>query len=142
MNIPENASKEQLDQLRKIWKEHGHYNTKETMITEKNTAKTIINDKIEMTNEVRVDIELPKENGDTPGLLIRKETKQYEYQAKDEITYKVTVKNQKRKSKDSLFCDSGYILCKCDGYEVTGYKKSMVLIRRITYYRQKIMDLF
>ena len=61
MNIPENASKEQLDQLRKIWKEHGHYNTKETMITEKNTAKTIINDKIEMTNEVRVDIELPKE---------------------------------------------------------------------------------
>lgn len=36
MNIPENASKEQLDQLRKIWKEHGHYNTKETMITEKN----------------------------------------------------------------------------------------------------------
>ena len=48
MNIPENASKEQLDQLRKIWKEHGHYNTKETMITEKNTAKTIINDKIEM----------------------------------------------------------------------------------------------
>lgn len=35
MNIPENASKEQLDQLRKIWKEHGHYNTKETMITEK-----------------------------------------------------------------------------------------------------------
>ena len=63
MNIPENASKEQLDQLRKIWKEHGHYNTKETMITEKNTAKTIINDKIEMTNEVRVDIELPKENG-------------------------------------------------------------------------------
>ena len=69
MNIPENASKEQLDQLRKIWKEHGHYNTKETMITEKNTAKTIINDKIEMTNEVRVDIELPKENVDTPGLF-------------------------------------------------------------------------
>lgn len=103
MNIPENASKEQLDQLRKIWKEHGHYNTKETMITEKNTAKTIINDKIEMTNEVRVDIELPKENGDTPGLLIRKETKQYEYQAKDEITYKVTVKNQNEKAKTAYF---------------------------------------
>lgn len=103
MNIPENASKEQLDQLRKIWKEHGHYNTKETMITEKNTAKTIINDKIGMTNEVRVDIELPKENGDTPGLLIRKETKQYEYQAKDEITYKVTVKNQNEKAKTAYF---------------------------------------
>lgn len=103
MNIPENASKEQLDQLRKIWKEHGHYNTKETMITEKNTAKTIINDKIEMTNEVRVDIELPKENVDTPGLLIRKETKQYEYQAKDEITYKVTVKNQNEKAKTAYF---------------------------------------
>ena len=73
------------------------------MITEKNTAKTIINDKIEMTNEVRVDIELPKENGDTPGLLIRKETKQYEYQAKDEITYKVTVKNQNEKAKTAYF---------------------------------------
>lgn len=56
-----------------------------------------------MTNEVRVDIELPKENVDTPGLLIRKETKQYEYQAKDEIIYKVTVKNQNEKAKTAYF---------------------------------------
>lgn len=103
MNIPEDASKEQLNQLRKIWKEHGHYNSQETMLTEKNTAKTIIDDKITMTNEVRVDIELPKEDGDTPGLLIKKETKQYEYQAKDEITYKVTVKNQNEKAKTAYF---------------------------------------
>ena len=34
--------------------------------------------------------------------MIRKETKQYEYQAKDEITYKVTVKNQNEKSKRQL----------------------------------------
>ena len=103
MNIPDGATESQMEELRNTWKEHGHYNTKETMITEKNTAKTIINDKIEMTNEVRVDIELPKENGDTPGLLIRKETKQYEYQAKDEITYKVTVKNQNEKAKTAYF---------------------------------------
>lgn len=55
-----------------------------------------------MTNEVRVDIELPKENGDTPGLLIRKETKQYEYQAKDEITYKVTVKTKTKKQRQLI----------------------------------------
>lgn len=103
MNIPENASKEQLNQLRKIWKEHGHYNSQETMITEKNTAKTIIDEKVSMTNEVRVDIELSKKDGDAPGLLIKKETKQYEYQAKDEITYKVTVKNQNEKAKTAYF---------------------------------------
>lgn len=103
MNIPDNASKEQLDQLRRIWKEHGHYNAKETVITQKNTAKTIIDEKVAMTNEVRVDIELSKKDGDTPGLLIKKETKQYEYQAKDEITYKVTVKNQNEKADTAYF---------------------------------------
>lgn len=103
MNLPENASKEQLNQLRKIWKEHGHYNTQETMLTEKNTAKTVIDEKITMTNEVHVDIELPKEDGDTPGLQIKKETRQYEYQAKDEITYKVTVKNQNQKANTAYF---------------------------------------
>ena len=30
-------------------------------------------------------------------------TKQYEYQAKDEITYKVTVKNQNEKAKTAYF---------------------------------------
>ena len=35
--------------------------------------------------------------------MIRKETKQYEYQAKDEITYKVTVKNQNEKAKTAYF---------------------------------------
>lgn len=55
-----------------------------------------------MTNEVRVDIELPKENVDTPGLLIRKETKQYEYQAKDEIIYKVTVKIKTKKQRQLI----------------------------------------
>lgn len=103
MKIPENASKEQFDQLRRIWKEHGHYNGQETLITEKNVAKTIIDEKNTMTNEVRVDIELPKEDGSTPGLLIKKETKQYEYQAKDEITYKVTVENQNEKARTAYF---------------------------------------
>lgn len=103
MNIPNDASKEQLDQLHKIWKEHGHYNSSETVLTEKNIAKTIIDKKITNTNEVRVDIELSKEDGDTPGLLIKKETKQYEYQAKDEITYKVIVKNQNEKANTAYF---------------------------------------
>ena len=76
MNIPENASKEQLDQLRKIWKEHGHYNIKGNDDHRKKIQrKTIINDKIEMTNEVRVDIELPKRKMEIRRVLIRKETK-------------------------------------------------------------------
>ena len=45
---------------------------------------------------------------------------------KDEITYKGNsekIKNEKSK-RQAYFYDSGYILCKCDGYEVTGYKIS------------------
>lgn len=94
-----------------------------------------------MTNEVRVDIELPKENGETPGLLIRKETKQYEYQAKDEITYKVTVKNQNEKAKTAYFTIQDTSFASVMDMKLQDIK-SMVLIRRITYYRQKIMDLF
>lgn len=103
MNIPEDATKEQLEQLRKVWKDHGHYNENETLITEKNTAKTIIGEKISSTNEVRVDIELPKEDENTPGLLVKKETKQYEYQAKDEITYHVSVQNKNKKANVAYF---------------------------------------
>ena len=103
MNIPENATKEQLEQLRKLWREHKHYNAQETVITQKNTAQTIINEKITMTNEVRTDIKLPWEEENKPGLSIKKETKQYEYQAKDEITYKVIVKNLNKEADTAYF---------------------------------------
>lgn len=103
MDIPQNATKEQLDELRSTWEKHGHYNAKKTVITQNNTAKTIIDEKNAMTNEVRVDIELPKQDEETPGLFIKKETKQYEYQAKDEIVYKVTVKNKNEKAGTAYF---------------------------------------
>lgn len=103
MNVPQDATKEELEQLRSIWDKHGHYNAKKTMITENNTAKTIIDEKNAMTNEVKVDIELAKKDEDEPGLFIKKETKQYEYQAKDEITYKLTVKNKNEKAKTAYF---------------------------------------
>lgn len=73
------------------------------ILTEKNTAKTIIDGKNAMTNEVKIDIDLPKRDENNPGLMITKETKQYEYQAKDEITYKVTVKNENEKAGTAYF---------------------------------------
>lgn len=103
MNIPENATKEQLDELRKKWQEHGHYNESKTVILEKNRAETIIDGKNMPTNEAVCEIELPKQNENDPGLFIKKETQQYEYQAKDNITYKVTVKNRNDKAKTSYF---------------------------------------
>lgn len=103
MDIPQNMTKEQLKELKTIWEDHGHYNEKKTMITEKNTAKTIIDGKNAITNDVRVDIELSKKDETSPGLFIKKETKQYEYQAKDEVTYKVTVKNLNEKAGVAYF---------------------------------------
>ena len=103
MNVPQDASKEELEQLRSTWDKHGHYNAQKTMITENNTAKMIIDEKNTMTNEVKVDIELAKKDENNPGLFIKKETKQYEYQAKDEITYKLTVKNKNEKANTAYF---------------------------------------
>lgn len=103
MDIPENASKEQLNELRKIWDRHDHYNAEKTMVIEKNKARTVIDERNAMTNEVTVNIELLKKDENSPGLSITKETKQYEYQAKDEITYKVSVKNQNPKAGAAYF---------------------------------------
>ena len=97
------ASKEQLMELRNLWEKHGHYNENKTVLTQNNKAKTIIDGKNTMTNEVRVDIELPKKDESNPGLLLTKETKQYEYQAKDEVTYKVIVKNKNPKAGTAYF---------------------------------------
>ena len=103
MNIMKDASKEQLMELRNLWEKHGHYNENKTVLTQNNKAKTIIDGKNTMTNEVRVDIELPKKDESNPGLLLTKETKQYEYQAKDEVTYKVIVKNKNPKAGTAYF---------------------------------------
>lgn len=103
MDIPEDPSKEQLNELRKIWEKHGHYNVEKTMITEHNTARTMIDERNAVTNKVTVNLELPKQDEKTPGLLITKETKQYEYQAKDNVTYKVTVKNKNPEAGTAFF---------------------------------------
>lgn len=103
MDIPKNATREQLNELRRKWQEHGHYNESKTVITEKNQAETIVDGKNMLTNEAVCDIELPKQNEKDPGLLIKKETKDYEYQVKDRITYKVTVKNKNNKAKTAYF---------------------------------------
>ena len=103
MDIPQNATKEQLMQLKSIWEKHGHYNEQKTMLIQNNTARTIIDEKNTVTNNVRVDIELSTKDKNTPGLFIKKETKQYEYQAKDDVTYKVTVKNTNNKAGTAYF---------------------------------------
>lgn len=103
MDIPENATKEQLNVLRKKWQEHGHYNEVKTVITEKNQGETIVDGKNMPTNEVVCEIELPKQKGDSPGLLIKKQVEAYEYQVKDQMKYQVTVKNENEKAETAYF---------------------------------------
>lgn len=103
MDIPENPSKEQLDNLRKTWAEHGHYNVSKTIITENNCAETTVDERTAPTNQVVTDIELPEEEKDSPGLKITKDVEQYEYQAKENVKYKVTVKNINEKADTAYF---------------------------------------
>lgn len=103
MDIPDHPSEEQLEELRRKWEAHGHYDVTKTMLTQKNKAETIIDEKTAPTNEVRVDLELPEAQKDIPGLEITKKTEKYEYQVKDEIKYDVTVGNTNEKAGVSYF---------------------------------------
>ena len=60
LNIPENATQEQMAALKKIWKEHGHYDETKNVVTENNTAKTTIDSKTSTTNQVTTTVEGPK----------------------------------------------------------------------------------
>lgn len=124
MDVMQDATKEQMDELRMIWDKHGHYNAEKTVITENNSAMVVVDGKNTMTNEARVDIELPKKDEKNPGLFIKKETSQYEYQAKDEITYKVTVKNKNAKAKTAYFVIQDRSLIDVSGVSLKNIKVS------------------
>lgn len=60
LNIPANATQEQMAALKKQWKEHGHYDETKNVVTENNTAKTTIDSKTSTTNQVTTTVEGPK----------------------------------------------------------------------------------
>lgn len=103
MNIPENATKEQLDGLRQKWKAHGHYNTSETTITIDNQAETTVDEKTAPTDKVKVIVDLPEVSSGVPGLNITKTADQYEHQAKDRVRYTVKVQNKNENAKTAYF---------------------------------------
>lgn len=62
LNIPDNATQEQMDVLKKQWKEHGHYDESKNVVTENNTAKTTIDSKTSTTNQVTTTVEGPEKS--------------------------------------------------------------------------------
>ncbi|RHU08013.1 isopeptide-forming domain-containing fimbrial protein [Lachnospiraceae bacterium AM25-27] len=60
LNIPDNATQEQMAELKKQWKEHGHYDESKNIVTENNTAKTIIDGNSSTTNQVTTKVEGPE----------------------------------------------------------------------------------
>lgn len=106
MKIPENPSEQQMQQLKDIWASHGHYNAEKTVIFFENQAQTIVDEHTAPSNKAETIIELPTEDeaAKSPGLKVTKETEYYEYQAKDLISYTVSVKNTNPKA------DTSYVL--------------------------------
>ena len=93
MDVSENATEEQLEQLRSVWKAHGHYKESETVITEDNIGRTEINGVNEFTDRPDMNIELPKDEEGKPGLAITKDVNRYEHQVADTVQYTVKVWN-------------------------------------------------
>ncbi len=107
MNVPANASEEQLNALRETWTTHGHYNETKTVLSEKNTAKTIIDGENKVTNEVKTLIELSEMTppGETPkpGLKITKDVNRYENEVGDIMKYTVKVSNTNKDADTAYF---------------------------------------
>lgn len=109
MDVPANATKEQLETLRKKWASHGHYNQSQTVLTEKNKAETVIDEYTLPTNEVSTEIHLSttpdKEHpeNEVPGLNVLKDVNRYEHQVGDRVKYTVTAKNTNSKADTAYF---------------------------------------
>lgn len=136
MDIPENVGKQQLDNLREIWKQHGHYDSTSTVLTETNKAETIVDERTAPTNQVITEIELPEEEKDVPGLKIIKETPKYEYQAKDKVNYKVTVKNTNENADTAYFTIQdislpGNMKIQKDSVKVTGIEEGQYILEEV-----------
>ena len=107
LNIPENATEEQMTALREQWKQHGHYNETDNIVTETNKAKTNVDGDVKDTNQVTTKVEGPEKTvSDSDETNVKKNTVR---SLADDWTYSITqkiAKNADEKYASFAFKDS------------------------------------
>ena len=103
MDVPENATEEQLKSLRDRWKEHGHYIEDQKIVKEYNTAYVEVNGQNVITNKPETEVQLSTNEKNEPGLAIKKSVNRYEHQVNDVVHYTVKVLNTNEKADTAYF---------------------------------------
>ena len=103
MDVPENATEEQLKSLRDRWKEHGHYIEDQKIVKEYNTAYVEVNGQNVITNKPETEVQLSTNEKNEPGLAIKKSVNRYEHQVNDVVHYMVKVSNTNEKADTAYF---------------------------------------
>lgn len=103
MDVPENATEEQLKSLRDRWKEHGHYTEDQKIVKEYNTAYVEVNGQNVITNKPETEVQLSTNEKNEPGLAIKKSVNRYEHQVNDVVHYTVKVLNTNEKADTAYF---------------------------------------
>ena len=103
MDVPENATEEQLKSLRDRWKEHGHYTEDQKIVKEYNTAYVEVNGQNVITNKPETEVQLSTNEKNEPGLAIKKSVNRYEHQVNDVVHYMVKVSNTNEKADTAYF---------------------------------------
>lgn len=108
MDVPENATEEQLKSLRDRWKEHGHYTEDQKIVKEYNTAYVEVNGQNVITNKPETEVQLSTNEKNEPGLAIKKSVNRYEHQVNDVVHYTVKVSNTNEKADTAYFYSKTY----------------------------------
>ena len=103
MDVPENATEDQLKSLRDRWKEHGHYTEDQKIVKEYNTAYVEVNGQNVITNKPETEVQLSTNEKNEPGLAIKKNVNRYEHQVNDVVHYTVKVLNTNEKADTAYF---------------------------------------
>ena len=103
MDVPENATEEQLKSLRDRWKEHGHYTEDQKIVKEYNAAYVEVNGQNVITNKPETEVQLSTNEKNEPGLAIKKSVNRYEHQVNDIVHYMVKVSNTNEKADTAYF---------------------------------------
>lgn len=103
MDVPENATEEQLKSLKDRWKEHGHYTEDQKIVKEYNTAYVEVNGQNVITNKPETEVQLSTNEKNEPGLAIKKNVNRYEHQVNDVVHYTVKVLNTNEKADTAYF---------------------------------------
>ena len=103
MDVPENATEEQLKSLRDRWKEHGHYTEDQKIVKEYNTAYVEVNGQNVITNKPETEVQLSTNEKNEPGLAIKKSVNRYEHQVNDVVHYTVKASNTNEKADTAYF---------------------------------------